>query len=180
MAWRAIVLAAGRGPGDPMAAAYGVSHKCLVEIGGVPMLRRVVDTLVAHPSISEISVAIDDIGIGKRALGEAASKVEFVPTAESAARTVRALLQDSTTQYPILLTTADHPLLTDEMIDLFIARSTDSHADLTVGLARAETILAAYPDASRTFLRFGTDRVSGCNLFGLRTAKAIKAVDFWH
>ena len=25
-----IVLAAGRGPGDPMAKAYGVTHKCLI------------------------------------------------------------------------------------------------------------------------------------------------------
>src|SRR5205085_5052330 len=51
--------------------------------------------------------------------------------------------------------------------------------DLTAGLARAETILSSYPDASRTFLRFGTDRVSGCNLFGLLTPAALKAVAFW-
>jgi len=177
MAWRAIILAAGRGPNDPMAAAYGVSHKCLVEIGGVPMLRRVVETLAAHPAIAGISVAIDDRKVGETALQEACAQVEFVPTAESAARTVLGLLK-SDAKYPILLTTADHPLLTAEMIDCVI--SSDVQADLTVGLARAETILAAYPDASRTFLRFGPDRVSGCNLFGLRSEKAIKAIDFWH
>lgn len=180
MKWRVIVLAAGRGPSDPMAAAYGVSHKCLVEIAGIPMLRRVVDTLAGHPSISTISVAIDDRAVGREALGDAVSKVEFVPTAESAARTVCALLSRSDGDYPILLTTADHPLLTAPMIDSFIAGSTAAPADLTVGLASAETILTAYPDARRTFLRFGNDRVSGCNLFGLRTAEAIKAVEFWH
>ena len=180
MKWRAIVLAAGRGPSDPMAAAYGVSHKCLVEIGGVPMLRRVVDTLANHASIGEISVAIDDREVGARALGDLVAKVVFVPTAESAARTVYALLTASKGDYPILLTTADHPLLTAQMIDSFIDGSTALPADLTVGLARAETILAAYPDASRTFLRFGNDRVSGCNLFGLRSANAVKAIDFWH
>ena len=180
MKWRAIVLAAGRGPSDPMARAYGVSHKCLVEIGGVPMLRRVVDTLANHASIGEISVAIDDREVGARALGDLVAKVVFVPTAESAARTVYALLTASKGDYPILLTTADHPLLTAQMIDSFIDSSTAAPADLTVGLARAETILAAYPDASRTFLRFGNDRVSGCNLFGLRSANAVKAIDFWH
>jgi GTP:adenosylcobinamide-phosphate guanylyltransferase len=180
MKWRAIVLAAGRGPSDPMARAYGVSHKCLIEIGGIPMLRRVVNTLASHSSIGEISVAIDNNDIGFKALGDAVSKVVFVPTAESAARTVYALLTQSTREYPILLTTADHPLLTAQMIDSFIEGSTAAPADLTVGLARAETILAAYPDASRTFLRFGNDRVSGCNLFGLRSANAVKAIDFWH
>ncbi len=180
MKWRAIVLAAGRGPNDPMAAAYGVSHKCLVEVGGVPMLRRVVDTLADHPSIGKISVAIDNRDVGLQALGDAVPKVEFVPTAESAARTVSALLAQSDGGYPILLTTADHPLLTAAMIDSFIAASTTGPADLTVGLASAETILAAYPDAKRTYLRFGDDRVSGCNLFGLRTANAVKAIDFWH
>ncbi|MFO0991654.1 MAG: NTP transferase domain-containing protein [Hyphomicrobiales bacterium] len=180
MKWRAIVLAAGRGPSDPMAAAYGVSHKCLVEIGGVPMLRRVVETLADHPSIGDIWIAIDNRDVGVQALGDAASKVTFVPTAESAARTVSSLLAQSGTGYPILLTTADHPLLTAAMIDSFLAGSTAGAADLTVGLASAETILAAYPDARRTFLRFGEDRVSGCNLFGLRTANAVKAIDFWH
>jgi len=180
MKWRAIILAAGRGPSDPMAAAYGVSHKCLVEIAGIPMLRRVVDTLADHPAIGNISVAIDNRDVGVQALDDAVSKVEFVPTAESAARTVSALLANSASDYPILLTTADHPLLTAEMIDSFVNGSTAAPADLTVGLASAETILAAYPDASRTFLRFGNDRVSGCNLFGLRTANAVKAIDFWH
>lgn len=90
------------------------------------------------------------------------------------------MLTQSKCEYPILLTTADHPLLTAEMIDNFLAQSTAAPADLTVGLARAETILAAYSDASRTFLRFGADQVSGCNLFGLRTANAVKAIDFWH
>jgi GTP:adenosylcobinamide-phosphate guanylyltransferase len=163
-----------------MASAYGVSHKCLIEVGGTPMLRRVVDTLANHASIGEIWVAIDNRDVGAQALGDAVSQVTFVPTAESAAGTVSALLAQSRGDYPILLTTADHPLLSAAMIDSFLTGSTAAPADLTVGLASADTILAAYPDASRTFLRFGEDRVSGCNLFGLRTPNAAKAIDFWH
>lgn len=180
MRWRAIVLAAGRGPSDTMAAAYGVSHKCLVEVGGVPMLRRVVETLLAHPAIADIAVAIDDRSVGERALGAIRTNVAFVPTAESAARTVLALLQSPDRREPILLTTADHPLLTAEMLDCFIAGSEKANADLTVGLASAETILAAYPQAVRTFLRFGRERFSGCNLFGLTNKNAVRAVEFWH
>jgi GTP:adenosylcobinamide-phosphate guanylyltransferase len=180
MAWHAIILAAGRGPTDPMSAAYGVSHKCLVEVGGIPMLKRVVQTLLAHPAIAGISVAIDDRSVGERALGDLRSEVAFVPTAESAARTVLLFLRSSAIDDPILLTTADHPLLTAEMLDSFFTGSQEHAADVTVGLASAETILAAYPQAVRTFLRFGTERFSGCNLFGLKSARAIRAVEFWH
>ena len=103
------------------------------------------------------------------------------PLPNRAARTVHALLAQSKADYPILLTTADHPLLTAQMIDSFIAGSMAAPADLTVGLASAETILAAYPDASRTFLRFGDDRVSGCNLFGTPQRKRpSRRIDFWH
>jgi hypothetical protein len=48
-----------------------------------------------------------------------------------------------------------------------------------VALARDTVILEAYPQAKRTFLKFGPDRVSGCNLFALRTAHALKAVELW-
>jgi hypothetical protein len=41
-------------------------------------------------------------------------------------------------------------------------------------------ILSAYPEARRTFLRFGTDRVSGCNLYGFNTPAALAIVPHWH
>ena len=163
-----------------MAAAYGVSHKCLVEIGGISMLRRVVDTLRAHPAIADIAIAIDDRAVAERALGGIPDGIAVVPTGESAARTALALLHSPQGRAPILLTTADHPLLTGEMVDHFIAGSEQAAADVTVGLAAAETILAAYPNAVRTFLRFGRQRFSGCNLFGFKTGKAVRAVEFWH
>ena len=153
MAWRAIVLAAGRGPGDPMAAAYGVSHKCLVEIGGVPMLRRVVETLLAHPSISA------DFGRDRRRRHRQACPWRCSLPRSSLCRRPRAQRVPSgrcfkmrSDQYPILLTTADHPLLTAEMLDTFSPGRTSSHADSPLASRSAETILAAYPDASRTFL----------------------------
>ena len=65
----------------------------------------------------------------------------------------------------MLVTTADHALLTPEMIDYFCEQAERNGADFSAGLARAEVILKAYPQSVRTFFRFGKDRVSGCNLF---------------
>jgi GTP:adenosylcobinamide-phosphate guanylyltransferase len=177
--WNALVLAAGRGPDDPMARAFEVSHKCLIEVGGTPMLGRVLATLRAHPSITRIAVSIENEALVRRAIGPLPDDVFVIPSKSSAAASAAAVLESEALAHPVLLTTADHVLLDAAMLDDFFAQSTACSADLTVGLARAETILAAYPETRRTFLRFGPDRVSGCNMFGLMTRNALQAITFW-
>jgi CTP:molybdopterin cytidylyltransferase MocA len=174
-----LVLAAGRGPDDPMAKAYGVTHKCLIEIGGEPMLKRVVQTLLAASEIASVTVSIEKHELLADALGPLAAKVAFLTSRESAARSALAALPERA-DYPWLITTGDHPLLTSEMLRYFLAAAASPGADLFVGLARAETILARFPDARRTYLSFGRDRVSGCNLFALTSPSAGKALAFWH
>ena len=142
------------------------------------MLRRVVAALDSHPRIGEIIVSIEDEALLPQALGDLAHRVRFTPSQASAAQSAAAAVREAGGFYPILLTTADHALLDEQMLDHFIAASTPG-SDLTVGLARAETILAAHPDARRTFLTFGADRVSGCNLYGLLSDKALRAIDLW-
>ncbi|MGE0211259.1 MAG: nucleotidyltransferase family protein [Parvibaculaceae bacterium] len=177
--WTAIVLAAGRGSGDPLARAYGVSHKCLIPVGGIPMLRRVVDTLRTHPGVASIAISIEEPSVVSTALGTAYPDVAVIPSSDSAPASALAAVEAVASAWPILLTTADHALLDRAMLDHFFSASEGARADLTIGLATAETILAAYPDAKRTFLRFGRDRVSGCNLYGLMSARALGAVDLW-
>src|SRR5437868_4934693 len=114
MRWRAVVLAAGRGPDDPMSRAYGVTHKCLIEIAGVPMLRRVIETLRAHPSIGDIDISIDDVEIASGVIDDCPG-IRFMPAANSAAASTLAVASEDGRSFPVLLTTADHPLLTREM-----------------------------------------------------------------
>lgn len=178
-AWNVLVLAAGRGPDDPMAKAYRVTHKCLVEVGGEKMLARVVRTLAAHPDIKSISVVIETRQLLEEALGPLSGKVAFLPPQESAARSALAVVKGNP-HFPWLITTGDHPLLTAEMLGYFLTKATSCEADLSAGLASAETILARFPEAKRTFLRFGRDRVSGCNLFALTSERALTALAFWH
>ncbi|MDP4823206.1 MAG: nucleotidyltransferase family protein, partial [Aestuariivirgaceae bacterium] len=159
--------------------AYGVTHKCLLEVGGIPMLARVVVVLNRHPAIGRILISIEDETLIKKALGRDAAHVEFIRSGDSAAASALLALNSGRLAHPVLLTTADHALLTPEMVTDFIAASESVNADLTVGLARAEVILKAYPNAKRTFLKFGRDRVSGCNLYGLKTANSARVLQFW-
>ena len=170
--WHALVLAAGRGPDDPMAKAYGVARKCLLAVGGVPMLERVIATLRGRASISRIAVSIEDEAVLE-------GRADFAPSQTSAASSALHAIRNGIVTLPLLITTADHPLLTGAMVDHFLAAASAADCDLAVGLASAETILAGYPDAKRTYLTFGPDRVSGCNLFAVKNERALKALERW-
>ena len=176
MNWQVLILAASRGPDDPLAKHFGLLHKCLLNISGKPMLQHVYDALRQEPRITEISICIEDENIAHKALGPSRPARITKPRNSAAAS---ALANVSDMQFPILLTTGDHALLTPQMLADFISASEAANADLTVGLASAETILQAFPHAKRTFLKFGQDRVSGCNLYGLKNANALKALEFW-
>jgi len=175
--WAAIVLAAGRGPNDPMAKAYGVSHKCALPVAGVPMLRRVVDALRGSRSIASIAVSIETAEVARHALGKT-SNITIVASENSAPLSAIVAIKKNST-FPVLITAADHALLTPEMIDYFCEQAELNGADFSAGLARAEVILAAYPQSIRTFFKFGKDRVSGCNLFAVHNEKGLRILEKW-
>ncbi|MDP9137564.1 MAG: NTP transferase domain-containing protein [Pseudomonadota bacterium] len=177
--WDALVLAAGRGADDPLARAQGVSHKCLLTVAGQPMLSRVIGALAGSGRFERIAVSIEDPDLLQSLPPAQAVAMEFIPSASSAAASVAAALEGRDMLRPVLVTTGDHPLLTPEILEYFLARSEQVNCDLAVGLALAETILAAHPGTRRTFLKFGRTRVSGCNLYAFRGRASLKALAHW-
>jgi len=173
--WQALVLAAGRGPDDPMAKAYGVANKCLIEVAGQPMLARVLSALRQANVATKIAVVIEKPELVN---GLADRPAAIVP-AGSAPGSVLAALERGDVSYPLLVTTGDHALLTAAMVRHFSDAAWRTGADVAVALATAETILAAYPQSVRTFFRFGSTRVSGCNLFAIRNARALALLRLW-
>jgi GTP:adenosylcobinamide-phosphate guanylyltransferase len=171
--WRCIILAASRGPDDPMARHFGVAHKCNIEMIGKPMLQWVLDALrttaVARPYV----LVIDDA-----AAVPASHDVEFMPAEASAPASAMAALSH-VGSFPVLITTGDHPLLTAAMVEHVMNGAGEREADVLVGLATAETIQAAYPETRRTYFNLGGTRVSGCNLFAVTSVHGIKLLERW-
>ncbi len=181
---RALVLAASRGPDDPLAKAFGLPHKCLLEVAGEPMLRRVVRALACAPEIADIAIVIDDEKAARQALGpELAARARFLPPKDSASASTLAALEDlwrEQPDMPVLVTTGDHALLSPEMIrEMVRAAMREPEADLLVGLAAREKVRRAFPEVKRTWLKFGPDAVTSCNLFLFRSAQALNAARFW-
>lgn len=176
-----LVLAGSRGSADLLARYAGVPHKSLIPIDGEPMLDRVVGVLCQLPGAPRISLALDrqDLldGLPRTRMALEVGQLCLVPTADSPSRTVLAALRRDDPPLPFLLTTADHPLLTKEMIGHFWR-----HIPAGTDLAAAVACLAPVDARSaprRTRLRFRDATYSGCNLFAVITPRAAAAIEFW-
>jgi GTP:adenosylcobinamide-phosphate guanylyltransferase len=180
----ALVLAGSRGGGgDDLASAQGEQHRALIPIRGVPMLVRVIRTLRAAPSIGPILVSIDDpaalAGVAELRELVAAGALELRRSETSPSRSVVAVLESQPAGQPVLVTTADHPLLTPAMVEHFTQACARPGADLCVGLVTATLLRAHYPESTRTYLPMRDDLYSGANLFGFLTPQAKRAAEFW-
>jgi GTP:adenosylcobinamide-phosphate guanylyltransferase len=183
LTFAALVLGGSR-PGvvDPLAAARAVSHKCLLPVAGIPMLDRVVGALSASDRIGAIVLLLDPAmpldALPATSAALARGRACVVPTAPSPSLSVLAGVE-RLDRFPVLVTTADHPLLDPAIIERFCAAATGSDAAILIGVAPAAALLASYPESRRTFWRFRDGCFSGANLFGLMRPDALPAVRFW-
>jgi CTP:molybdopterin cytidylyltransferase MocA len=177
----ALVLAGSRGAADPVASAAGLPHKALVPVAGRPMLLRVVDTLRQCPEVGRIVLCLEDALLLERlpelAGPVSAGEIATVPAARSPARSVLAALEQIPEPLPLLVATADHPLLTPAMVRHFLAHL--GSADAAAAVASESVIATAYPETRRTYIRLKGGAYSGCNLFAFTAADAAAAARFW-
>jgi molybdopterin-guanine dinucleotide biosynthesis protein A len=179
----AVVLAGDRSSGDPLARAAGVSSKSLTPVGGRPMVLRVLDALEAAREIEGIVLC----GPDKSAVDQdkelqvriGSDKVKWLESQETPSSSTYYAMQSLPDSIPVLVTTADHALLTAEMVDYFCSRARQSDKDLVVGLALHELVKAKYPETKRTAMPLADGSYCSCNLFGFLTPEARRAAHFW-
>ena len=167
----ALVLAGARPGVDPVASYAGVSHKSLIELGGVTLMARVLAALNGA-GIDRIGVSTND-----QAVGDAVeARARTIAAADGPSQSVR--LGAEALGTPLLVTTSDHALLQSKWVEQFLADA-PTDCDIAILLAPEHLVQAAAPTTKRTYLKFADGRYSGCNLFLLRNDDALKAIDFW-
>jgi GTP:adenosylcobinamide-phosphate guanylyltransferase len=175
----AIVLA-GQRPGtvDPLAAGAGVTHKCLVPIGGKPLLSHVVAALQATPGVDRLRIVVEPAAQDavRALLPEGPVPVEFIPAAPNLVDSV--YLAAAGTDQPTILTTADNVLLTPGAV-LAVQGALHGGADVVFSMARKAAVLAAHPEGQRRFYGFHDDAYSSCNLFGFAGARTFRAAEMF-
>jgi CTP:molybdopterin cytidylyltransferase MocA len=179
----AIVLAGDRTKSDALIRNSDAGCKAMIDIDGTPMVRRVLTALrsariirhivLSGPESSEI--ARDTTITDWIDSGEIAWQAPGPTPSTSAFEAMQSVPPD----HPLLLTTADHPLLTAEIVDAFARQSQGDDVDVTVGLAPHAIVTDAYPGIRKTVMRFSDGDFCGCNLFAFLTPEGRRAARFW-
>ncbi len=178
-----VILAGDRELHDPVAQAAGVSCKALVPVSGRAMVLRVLDALhdarqvgpriLCGPTKAHIeqNTELDEL--------VNSGKVQWVAPQATPSSSTFSVLQSLPDDVPVLVTTADHALLSAAMIDHFCAVARNSGCDVLAGVARYDLIADAFPGTSRTVTRLKDGGYCGCNLFAFLTPRARLAAEFW-
>lgn len=177
--WTAILLAGERPGENAFAASHGVASKALIPVGGEAMLGRVARSLLNVDAIGRILVLAqrpDLLFQGSLAWMDNEPRIATATSGDGIAVSIDKVA-GKVAPFPVLVTTADHALLTPDMVEAFIDGS-DGY-DVAVALVERRTVEAAYPETKRTWLRFRGGDYTGANLFALRTQASQTAVRIW-
>ena len=178
-----VILAADRELHDPVAQSAAVSCKALTPVAGRAMVLRVLDALAAAHEVGvRILAGPAMISVEQNAeLHDLVSSGQvrwFAPQA-SPSSSAFSVLQALPDDVPVLVTTADHALLTAAMVDHFCAAARGSGCDVVAGVSRHDLVAKAFPGTRRTVTRLKDGGYCGCNLFAFLTPQARFAADFW-
>ncbi|MEL7466686.1 MAG: NTP transferase domain-containing protein [Pseudomonadota bacterium] len=178
--YTALIMAASR-PGEinPLAEANGVSHKCLMDMDGEPMIDIVLRSLTESKYVGNVIISIDAPDALKEApLVQAGIAEGRVIIAESGDNPYLSVLDalDDPSLFPVVVSTGDNALHVPEMVDFYCEAFEKSGADVSVAFCNEATISKAYLRGKPAPHRFRDDRFGNCNLFGLKTHQAVRSV----
>ena len=174
--WTALLLAGSRPGKDTFAEGYGTDLKALIPVGGMAMVARPASALLQSPGIERVRVLTQQPDRIAAALPND-PRLSTEPSQGTIAATLEAILGDPATDYPLLVTTADHALLDEAMIVDFCVKA--EGADLALGVVEQRPLMVRLPQTKRTWLRFRGGAYSGANLFAFGSSKAARATALW-
>lgn len=178
--WTAILLAGQRPGPDPLALHFGQHYKALVPVCGGTMVERVAACLLRVTEIAKVVILAQEPDVLLRGTSgwlNQQGRISFFVSQSGIVQSILAFLSSVPESWPVLVTTADHPLLTPEIVQEFLEGA--SGGDLAIGAVARRTVLRRYPDTQRTWLKFSDGAYSGANLFALRTERVEPALGLW-
>lgn len=179
----AIVLAGRRsGVLDPLAAEAGVPLKCLVPVGGKPLIDHVIAALLSSPPIASVRVVVDEVELLRSHIAEAFPAanipIEVLPAAHNLVDSIIAGAEGAA--YPVLITTADNVMLTPQSVEEFVAGASGpgrNTGGVALAMARREAVMTAHPEGQRRFYRFSDGEFSNCNTYWIGSRAALSGAE---
>src|SRR5205085_1985227 len=132
------------------------------------------------PEVGRVVILAQDpeaLLVGDAAPLRAQPRVVLASSGSGIATSIADVAGSADAPWPVLITTADHVLLTPAMVSEFLAGATG--CDVAIGFGERRNVEAHYPTTRRTWLRLSDGQFSGANLFALRNAKVGAALALW-
>jgi len=163
------LILAGKRSSDPLSKNFQVPNKAFIHLAGKTMLSWVVDAIkqaeLQPPYM--LSITRSQQEIFEDALSDVLCELILNDEDESPVQASMKALKGLQPTQGLLITTADNPLLTAEIINHFLNKCQSSSADLVIGTVNGkQQLLQDYPEVRRTWHKLNPNCwLSGCNLF---------------
>lgn len=163
----ALVLAGQRNQGA-LSARSDVAWEALIPIGGRPMLQYVLEALTASPAIEAVRVVGPELRDPPGSVHDGLVPVTYIAAGgtlwDNLDRGLNGLAPDA----PVLVATADIPLISESTVSAFVAAARPAAVDIVYPLIPRAAVEQAFPGVHRTYFRFRQGVFTGGNLFWLR------------
>lgn len=178
-----VIVLAGRDAreADPLARRFGMSHRCLIPLAGRPLVAHVLQIAALHPAVESLAVSVEREAFD--GLFDVLSQlpgrgiVKLVEARENLVDSVMAAAEGW--DGPLLITTADHALLSPGSIDAMLGAlgPGGSKAEVAVAMAARSSVHAVNPDRAIRFHEFADDAYASCNLYAVAAPEALRAAE---
>lgn len=153
------IIAGGETAGTKLEGS-GARLKALIDIGGEPMLAKVVRAACSAPLSGEVAVIgppeLEDVAASEGAKLYTPSEDSFLANLQVAASVF--------SQYPlILVSSCDIPLVSPQGLNDFIKKGLASGADFCYSIVRQSAVDEAFPGGQRTVVRLQDGSFTGGN-----------------
>ncbi len=158
-----VILTGGREGHQRLLGGTNIRHKALLPVGGKPMVISVFDESVCSEYKPEMFISTNDPDIENM---DTSVSFTAIPSENSAVQSLVGSLArlPEDTDWALFIS-ADHPLLTTEMVDYFVTEVLNSDCDLCVAVVGKKLVQQHYPDSKRTYLPVKGDAFSGANMY---------------
>ena len=160
------ILVAGGipGPKDPLYIQAANRPKSLIELAGKPMGQWVLDALNAASGVDHIVV----VGLPADTRLTSPKIIAYLPDLggllTNAMAGVEQLLSRTPDMQQLLACPGDVPLLTAEMVEWFIAQTSDPAVDMYYSCAPRVLMESRFPGSARSYIRFKDREFAGGDL----------------
>lgn len=161
----AIVIAGGiPTPEEPLYQYTQGKAKALLDIAGKPMVQWVLDALSNAKHVENVIViGLDDVEAVTcaKAMYHIPNQGRMLANIEAGINKMREV--NPKAEYAIV-TSADIPALTGEMVDWLVETAQQSHHDIYYGVVKREVMEKRYPGSNRTYTKLKDMEVCGADI----------------